>query len=469
LNPSPAPIPDAWRILPSTGTPKVLALLISFADYPQTVPSSTVQSMLFGDGNASNFPLESLRRYYERSSYGQLSIRGDVLGWYAAANRSTVAETTQGREALIKEALDSYEAAGHDFAQYDNDGDGIIDYLIVMWTGPAGAWASFWWGYKTDWQDSAYQLDGKRLGGYSWQWEASSPTVVIHETGHALGLPDYYDYDGTKGPKGGLGGLDMMDANTGDHNCFSKFLLGWLKPTPVGGGSSTLSLPPESVAQDCLLVTPTCATSSDAVAAFSEYFLVENRSRVNTANDKNMPGDGFLIWHIDSQLDPGTGYFAFDNSYTSHKLIRVMEADGLEEIESGGRGDAGDYWSGALTFSGGSVPSCTFYDGLSCPFEMTNMSMTGDPMSLDVSYPVASAVFCDSRRWVEVDPMCAIVDCSLQRPGENVVNPDPTSLERVDRGSPIIETALSSQISGVSVTASTVNTKISKGQQIMTH
>jgi hypothetical protein len=65
--------------------------------------------------------------------------------------------------------------------------------------------------------------------------------------------------------------------------------------------------------------------------------------------------------------------------------------------------------------------------------------------------------------------MCAIVDCSIQRPGENVVNPDPTSLERVDRGSPIIETALSSQISGVSVTASTVNTKISKGQQIMTH
>jgi len=57
--------------------------------------------------------------------------------------------------------------------------------------------------------------------------------VVIHETGHALGLPDYYDYDDKVGPRGGVGGLDMMDNNWGDHNPFSKWLLGWLELTFV--------------------------------------------------------------------------------------------------------------------------------------------------------------------------------------------------------------------------------------------
>ncbi|MCR5457380.1 MAG: hypothetical protein K6F14_04840 [Clostridiales bacterium] len=39
----------------------------------------------------------------------------------------------------------------------------------------------------------------------------------IYETGHALGLNDYYDYDITK-DDGCLGCFVMMDANAGDHD-----------------------------------------------------------------------------------------------------------------------------------------------------------------------------------------------------------------------------------------------------------
>ena len=421
--PSPAPLPAGWSTLPNTGNVKVLALLIAFQDYPSSVAASTVQSMLFADGNAANFPRESLRRYYERSSYGQLSITGNVLGWYTAGLRSSVSETTSGREALIKQALNSYEAAGHDFTQYDNDGDGKIDYLIVMWTGPNGAWASFWWGYQTGWTDSSYMLDGKRLGNYSWQWESSTPTVVIHETGHALGLPDYYDYDGSVGPDGGLGGLDMMDANNGDHNCFSKFLLGWLKPTLIGSGSGTLSLEPSSLQKDCLLVTPSCEHDVDDISAFSEFYLIENRTRMSTGNDKTLPGDGLLIWHIDSQLDSSTGGFAFNNSYTSHKLIRVMEADGLEEIENGWGADLGDYWSNPREFSSSTTPACKYYDGSPCPFEVTNLSAAAAPMTLDVSYSVLPEVFCMRDWYIEARPLCQIIDCGWLKPGDDVINP----------------------------------------------
>ena len=87
----------------------------------------------------------------------------------------------------------------------------------MIWTGPDNGWANFWWGYQTHFTDFSYIVDGVRLSKYSWQWESNppegsfSPRTAIHETGHALGLPDYYDYDDTVGPDGGVGGLDMME------------------------------------------------------------------------------------------------------------------------------------------------------------------------------------------------------------------------------------------------------------------
>jgi M6 family metalloprotease-like protein len=210
--------PPAWVGLPTKGTVKVLALLIAFSDYPPTTPAETFASRLFGDGQGGP-PFDSLRNFYRRSSYNQLEIQGNVLGWYTTPYaRSTVVETDAGRESLIKEALTFYNQQGHDFSQYDNDGDGVIDYFCVFWTGPHGEWASFWWGYETGFYDSSFRLDGKRLSNYSWQWElygypngTFDPTTIIHETGHALGVPDYYDYDDSVGPGGGVGGLDIMD------------------------------------------------------------------------------------------------------------------------------------------------------------------------------------------------------------------------------------------------------------------
>ncbi|HYA48903.1 MAG TPA: hypothetical protein VEG35_04305, partial [Burkholderiales bacterium] len=155
--------PPAWAGLPTTGTVKILALLIAFSDYPPTTPAATFASRLFGDGTGAA-PFDSLRNFYRRSSYDQLEIQGNVLGWYTTGYaRSAVVETDAGRQALIEEALTYYDQQGHDFSQYDNDGDGAIDYFCVFWTGPHGEWASFWWGYDTGFYDSSFRLDGKRL------------------------------------------------------------------------------------------------------------------------------------------------------------------------------------------------------------------------------------------------------------------------------------------------------------------
>ncbi len=389
--------PPAWRGMPTSGTVKVLALLIAFSDYPETDvgvdSAATIASKLFGNGTIGP-PYESLRNYYQRSSYNKLEIQGNVLGWYRTSYpRGNVPQTTQGRQNLIKEALNYYEGLGHDFAQYDNDGDGTIDYLIVIWTGPHGAWASFWWGYMTTFSDSSYRLDGKRLDTYSWQWAAYnypgpfSSTVAIHETGHALGLPDYYDYDGSVGPDGGVGGLDMMDANRGDHNCFSKFLLDWINPTVHKSGLQNLTLNPSATSEDALVVMPGALQGNQ----FAEFFMIQNRYRA--ANDTPYPNDGLLIWHVDARLNASGTNFLYNNSYAEHKLLRLMEADGLEEIEAGGSADAADYYTTGKTFSSYTTPGSQRYNETATGVDVRNISAAGNAVSFAVSIPNRSVDF----------------------------------------------------------------------------
>lgn len=353
--------------LPTTGNPQIFVLLIDFPDHPHSISETVIKEMVFGEGNPGNFPYESLKNYYQRSSYGKLNISGDLFGWYRAKyNRD---HYTDKAEELIEEALDYYRSQGFSFAKYDNDGDSIIDYFAVFWTGPDTGWGSFWWGWQGYFYDPDYTIDGKKLGDFSWQWEEDHPGTIIHETGHALGLPDYYDYDDSIGPKGGMGGLDMMDAGWGDHNAFSKWMLGWLTPEVVLN-EKRITLRPLSLYGDAVVIGKGLKDSSDWGA---EYFIIQNRQRI--ANDSDFGGEGFLILHVDARRDCDE-YTLFDNSFTEHKLLRVMEADGLEEIEKGRWGDEGDFYfkGNNDSFTPITFPSSDSYDGTSSYVFITEIS-----------------------------------------------------------------------------------------------
>ncbi|MGH9892283.1 MAG: M6 family metalloprotease domain-containing protein, partial [bacterium] len=331
----------------------------------------------------------SLAAYYDRSSYSQLDLYGGTtLGWYSAPYpRGAVDPSDAGRDHLIKEALQHCHSKGHSFRQYDTNGDGMVDFFIVLWAGKDTGWATFWWAYQPGFSDESFSLDGVRFGKYAWTWESSpvgsafDPATAIHETGHALGLPDYYDYDNTKGARGGLGGLDMMDSARYDHNCFSKWLLGWLDPRIVTGSSELIVLGPSETSKDCVLIWPKVGPDFQ----FGECFMVENRQKLG--NDEALPGQGLVIWHVDARLEGDD--FVCNNSFTDHKLLRLMEADGLEEIEAGGLADAEDFYRAGMSFGCDTVPSSNGYNNQASGLEVKNISAEGARMS--ATFAVAPA------------------------------------------------------------------------------
>jgi M6 family metalloprotease-like protein len=355
--------PPAWRGLPTTGVRKVFALLIEFQDDRHCNSPADIGRGLFGR-TANEGGSESLASYYERSSYRNLDLYGGTtLGWYRTTYpRTAVDQSVDGRVRLIKEALEHFHSLGTDFGEYDTNSDGIVDYFLVIWAGKDTGYCSpCWWAFQEYFNDENYSLDGVGFGPYAWMWESrpvGSPfdlATAIHETGHALGVPDLYDGDPEQGPLGGVGKLDMMDGLKYDHNCFSKWLLNWVTPWAVTRGSQKITLRPSGSAPDCVLIWP--GARPDAM--FAEFFMAEYRTSVG--NDANLPGDGLLIWHIDATLQRDDSDFAFNNWSTKHKLVRLIEADGLEEIEAGKLADAGDFYRAGMSFGVQTFPSSAGY------------------------------------------------------------------------------------------------------------
>ncbi len=374
----PAPWMDG---IVTTGTLRALVLLLEFNDYPHTVGAATMGAKIFGAGNTQDYPYESARNFYRRSSYGQLEITGDVLGWYRfSQNRAALPGDTG---VMVQEALSHYDAQGYDFSPYDNDGDGQIDLIIVAWTGPDTGWGSFWWAYAASFGDQSFTVDGLRLGRFNWLPETSATNVFIHELGHALGLPDYYDYDDSVGPRGGVGGLDMMHANKYDHNAFSKFLLGWITPTVVTSKATGLTVMAMSDATTrdaarAFLLTNTAQQTTP----FGEYFMVERRRPAK--NDLEMREDGFLIWHVDARLNAAETGFLFNNSDTSHKLLRLVEADGREDIEAGLLASGNDYYKQGRIFGPYTPQSSTWYSGSPSYLGVSGIAPAGSLLALNL-------------------------------------------------------------------------------------
>ena len=137
--------------------------------------------------------------------------------------------------------------------------------------------------------------------------------TLIHETGHAIGLPDFYDtsYSG----KNASGSVDMMDHNVGDHNSYSKTQLGWVDPVVVTG-PTLVTVKSFTETGECIMV-PYRGFYKDheeyGNSTYIEYLAIElyTPTGVNKLDSEHQYAGsypkcpsiaGIKIYHVDSRL-----------------------------------------------------------------------------------------------------------------------------------------------------------------------
>ncbi|MGH7446769.1 MAG: immune inhibitor A domain-containing protein, partial [Longimicrobiales bacterium] len=160
--------------------------------------------------------------------------------------------------------------------------------------------------------------------------------VLAHETGHALGLPDLYDYDGSSQ---GIGAWGLM--GTGSHatehspahlGAWEKEQLGWVTVASLSGADSTIVVPPVQQSRTVYRVQ----------GSGSAYLLFENRQRIGS--DRFLAGQGLLVWYI----DPERAELGAWNSDERRSAVGILEADGGGDLARGRRADSGDTYPGRM-------------------------------------------------------------------------------------------------------------------------
>ncbi len=367
------------NVMPSTGNVKALVFMVQFEDCKNTNERLTkeyIKNEYFGNGEKNNYPTESLANYYRRSSYGKLNISGEVYGWLDLQHeKDYYNKDNKGSNLILKEALDAYEAE-IDFSEYDSDKDGIIDSIYVIYAGEPDSWGDFYWNYKTSMSEEVI-YDDVKPNDYVFQnaysnYARERVLTAIHETGHLLGLEDYYSYDSTnsisltENEKGGLGKFDMMDGNYGDHNIFSKLLLGWVSPQFVTKDSEINLKAISDEGAKAVIITP----NQDATI-FSEYYLLELYNDTgNNSNSVECPDGGVRLYHVNAQVEQGYNgfyYFKYNNMFgheSEYKLIKLLESDGNEDNSLRGCPIVpSQYYYKGMEFGPNTAPSSEFYEG----------------------------------------------------------------------------------------------------------
>lgn len=358
-------IHEGTRCLDSYGTKKLLVIPVEFPDFPayklmnvtdddsdenkaqaREDAKDFIETAFFGEAEDTGW--ESLKSFYYKSSYGQLEFEGIVTDWYMMKNPDD-SEDMSVKELLdywptvtvggnsgynstwyfLRKAVQWYKdnsaAKGWpDIKEFDQDGDGIIDGVWLVNSAGIKAytsddfWAFTYWDFNNPEvaeNGGVYDVDNPTAvpycsasfnflihGAYGNKADART---MIHETGHLMGLEDYYTYD--QGSWAPCGGGDMMDNNVGDHSAFSKTLYGWTKPYVITGDAE-ITIKPFQENGDCIIVNNNWNGS-----AYDEYLMIEyyTPTNLNEKDSQELYKEGYpklptkkglKIYHVDARL-----------------------------------------------------------------------------------------------------------------------------------------------------------------------
>jgi len=392
-------------LAPSTGSVHLLVILAAFSDLPARVPASRFPVHLFGTGNLS------MRQFYLDASGGALSLTGDVYGWVplpqgrayysGGANGAGIGAYPNNGQRMTEDAVQAAISGGLDLRDYDRNGDGEVDALLVIHSGQGYEWGSNSSltpepdlfsinSHKWSVLDGDFGAALPRVTDYFtcpelqllkpvvaplWADSIATIGVYCHEFGHVLGLPDYYD---TGSGENRVGPWDVMDYGTWSRvtgtaetaapgalpsgfSGWSRMALGWtaaVEIAPPPGQSETLALSIDSASEGGPAVQlgtnpggPDWAPGSPGTG---EFFVVETRTR--TGWDAGLPAEGLLIYHVDESRKSNRAADYADGG----GLLELRPEDAVLTLGSSGN----DPWPGTQNAFGlASDPDSRFWNG----------------------------------------------------------------------------------------------------------
>ncbi|MCR5069191.1 MAG: M6 family metalloprotease domain-containing protein [Prevotella sp.] len=373
------------KLFPHMGTPKVLVLMAEFADVSFTFSKHEVDSLLNSSAvltktskSAKSYSTgeevvmsklsamrsySSVAQYFNDCSDGLFKPQFDVYGPYTLSkNMSVYGSGANDRMDLFIPQVCALANAEVDFSEYDQDGDGYVDLVYVIYAGYSANWTQN--GSDCIWPKSGPSTgpsttygvyDGKTVSRYGVNGELlaypmSSGTkylngigVFCHEFSHTMGLPDFYpastynsnvifadwstaDYDNQS-----LEEWDLMDGGENNTNgcwppmysAFERELMGWIK-------LDTLDTPSDVTLTPLLHGGKAYRILNDNDPTGNEYWIVEAVSTDEKSEkwQQYLPGKGMLITHVN--YNPNTFNIKYNNvNATKGKPgITIIPADG---------------------------------------------------------------------------------------------------------------------------------------------
>lgn len=240
--------------------------------------------------------------------------------------------------------------------------------------------------------------------------------TFIHETGHLMGLSDYYTYDDVDW--GAAGAIDMMDYNVGDHNSYSKSLYGWTTPKVVTG-STKVTLSPFEDSGDCLLLSPSYANTLCDEYLMIEFYtptglnLKDSQYAFAGRYPKPFSIPGIKVYHVDSRIgrfrETSNGYkfanyttvlsaasstsyvgIAHSNTASSsanpdYKLLQLMESSGQNSFKHGGIATDDTLFTEGDSFGYDTFVNYAFDNGTSLGYKFTVTSIGATGATLEIT------------------------------------------------------------------------------------